>query len=100
MWLTTSMMYSLLTQDEDIPLEMYTTSCKRACPEDFHTQGKDRATAELAALYEVVRKMPDGPQKTHFLKRVGYIASDKLFMGGGGYCSVLILCTCFSAFLG
>ena len=27
--------------------------------------------AEVASLYEYVMKLPDGPQKTHFLKRVG-----------------------------
>ncbi len=62
-------MYSSV-QDEDIPLEMYSTSCKRVSPEDFHTQGKEQALAEVAALYEFVQKMPEGPQKSHFLKRV------------------------------
>ena len=57
-------------QETDIPLELYTTSCKRACPEEFHSAGKERALAEVASLYEYVQKMPDGPQKTHFLKRV------------------------------
>lgn len=37
---------------------------------EFHEQGKDNAMAELASLYEYVQKMPDGPQKQMFLKKV------------------------------
>lgn len=57
-------------QNEDIPLDMCTTHCKQICPDDFHTAGKERALAEISSLYEYVQKMPDGPQKAHFLKRV------------------------------
>lgn len=57
-------------QNEDIPLDMCTTYCKQVCTDDFHAAGKERALAEISSLYEYVQKMPDGPQKTHFLKRV------------------------------
>lgn len=57
-------------QNEDIPLDMCTTHCKQICPDDFHAAGKERALAEISSLYEYVQKMPDGPQKAHFLKRV------------------------------
>lgn len=60
--------------DEDIPLEQYSTFCKRSSPEDFHKAGKERAEAEVASLLELVMNMPDGPQKTHFLKRVNICA--------------------------
>lgn len=58
-------------QGEGTPaIDMYTTSCKRECLENFHESGKDRAMDEVAKLYELVKNMPDGPQKAHFLKRV------------------------------
>ena len=63
-------LFHFLSQETDVPLELYTTSCKRVCPEEFHSVGKERALAEVASLYEYVQKLPDGPQKTHFLKRV------------------------------
>ena len=60
-----------LYMQEDIPVDIYTSSCHRMkSGEDFHTAGKDMAAAELAQLYEIVQKMPEGPQKTHFMKRV------------------------------
>lgn len=55
---------------DSIAIDMYTTSCQRKSADTFHQNGQDNAVAELASLYEVVQKMPDGPQKTHFLKRV------------------------------
>ena len=55
---------------ETIAIDMYTTSCQRESVDTFHQNGQDKAVAELASLYEVVQKMPDGPQKTHFLKKV------------------------------
>ena len=55
-------------ETEDLPL--YTTYCSRVSEEEFHSVGQDRALAEVAALLETVQKMPDGPQKTHFLKMV------------------------------
>ena len=58
-------------QEEDVPVEMYSTCCQRAAdPDDFHASGQARALAEVASLFEMVQKMPDGPQKTHFMKRV------------------------------
>lgn len=53
-----------------IAIDVYSTSCQREAVDSFHQNGQDNATAELASLYEVVQKMPDGPQKSHFLKRV------------------------------
>ena len=53
-------------------MDIYSTSCQRmSTSEDFHTAGKEMAVAELAQLYEYVQKMPDGPKKAHFMKRVG-----------------------------
>ena len=63
-------MLTYFHQNEDIPLDMCTTHCKQICPDDFHAAGKERALAEISSLYEYVQKMPDGPQKAHFLKRV------------------------------
>ena len=51
-------------------MEMYSTFCQRTAVDDFHAEGQQRALAEIASLLEVVQKMPDGPQKTHFMKRV------------------------------
>jgi len=73
-------------QNEDIPLDMCTTHCKQICPDDFHAAGKERALAEISSLYEYVQKMPDGPQKAHFLKRVSISQSSLwvycLFLSG------------------
>ena len=49
---------------------MCSTSCQQESSANFHTTGQERAANELAALYEAVKNMPDGPQKTHFLKKV------------------------------
>ena len=53
-------------------MDIYSTSCERRhCSDDeFHRAGQERALEEVAALYELIHKMPDGPQKAHFLKRV------------------------------
>ena len=59
-------------EEESLPIDLYTTSCKRACVETFHESGKERAMDEVAKLYEMVKNMPDGPQKNHFMKRVSY----------------------------
>lgn len=56
-------------------LDLYTTSCKRECVENYHDVGKERAMDEVAKLYEIVKNMPDGPQKTHFMKRVSLMAA-------------------------
>ena len=56
--------------DDDVVMDMYTTCCKRECIEDFHKEGQERAVSEVAQLVELIKNMPDGPQKTHFLKRV------------------------------
>lgn len=57
-------------EEGDVPLDLYATSCKRECVETFHDTGKEKAMDEVAKLYELVRNMPDGPQKAHFMKRV------------------------------
>lgn len=51
---------------------MCTTSCRQESSANFHAAGQERAAAELASLYEHIKNMPDGPQKTHFLKKVCY----------------------------
>ena len=53
-------------------MDMYSTSCERrqCSDEEFHRAGQERALEEVAALYELIHKMPDGPKKAHFLKRV------------------------------
>lgn len=56
--------------EEGLAIDLYTTSCKRECLETFHETGKERAMDEVAKLYELVKNMPDGPQKAHFMKRV------------------------------
>lgn len=60
-------------EEEDLPIDLYSTSCKRECVETFHESGKERAMDEVAKLYELVMSMPDGPQKTHFMKRVSLV---------------------------
>ncbi|XP_019862863.1 PREDICTED: rho GTPase-activating protein 19-like [Amphimedon queenslandica] len=53
-----------------IPVDIYSSACKKTCStSEFHEQGRDNAVAELASLYEYVKKMPDGPQKQMFLKK-------------------------------
>lgn len=49
---------------------MCNTCCHQESSANFHVAGQERAAAELAALYESIKNMPDGPQKTHFLKKV------------------------------
>jgi len=61
-------------EEEDLVIDQYSTSCKRQCAEGFHESGKEQATDELAKLYEFVKNMPDGPQKNHFLKKVGRLS--------------------------
>ena len=65
-------------EEEDVVIDVYSSSCKRECLETFHETGKERAMDEVAKLYEMVKNMPDGPQKAHFMKRVKYLG------GGGG----------------
>lgn len=71
---TSSGSLDLDTEEEemakDVVLDVYSTSCKRQCVETFHEDGKERAMDEVAKLYELVKNMPDGPQKAHFMKRV------------------------------
>ncbi|CAI7993300.1 Rho GTPase-activating protein 19 [Geodia barretti] len=57
------------TQEEDIALDMCSTYCQQECSDDFHAAGQQRAMTEMAALYEAVKNMPDGPQKSLFLKK-------------------------------
>ena len=57
-------------EEEEIVIDAYSTSCKRQCSEKYHENGKDQATDEVAKLYEIVKNMPEGPQKTHFMKKV------------------------------
>ena len=59
-------------EEEDVAIDLYTSSCKRECVETFHETGKERAMDEVAKLYEMVKNMPDGPQKVHFMKRVSF----------------------------
>ena len=53
-------------------MDMYASSCQQVSmsSDQFHDKGKEMAITELASLYEYVCKMPDGPQKHHFLKKV------------------------------
>lgn len=57
-------------EEEDVTIDIYSTCCKRECVEAFHESGKEKAMDEVAKLYELVKNMPDGPQKAHFMKRV------------------------------
>ena len=57
-------------EEEELVLDLVSTSCKRECVETFHETGKQTAMDEVAKLYELVKNMPDGPQKAHFMKRV------------------------------
>lgn len=59
-----------IESEESVAIEIYSTACQRESSETFHQSGQEKAATEVAALYEIVRNMPDGPQKTHFLKRV------------------------------
>lgn len=56
--------------DDSVAIDIYSTACQRTDAETFHQTGQDNAATEVDALYEIVKNMPDGPQKTHFLKRV------------------------------
>ena len=64
---------SCTLQEADVPFDVYRTSCQRMEVERFHTEGQQRAGDEVGALYEYVQKMPEGPQKAHFMKRVSGI---------------------------
>lgn len=55
--------------EADIPFDMYRTSCQRMDVGSFHEEGMQNADAEVKALRAYVEKMPDGPQKAHFMKR-------------------------------
>ena len=66
-------------EEEDVAIDLYSSSCKRECLETFHEDGKGRAMDEVAKLYELVKNMPDGPQKAHFMKRVSWYC---LCLGG------------------
>jgi hypothetical protein len=57
-------------EEEEVVLDLYSTCCKRQCVETFHETGQENAMDEVAKLYELVKNMPDGPQKAHFMKRV------------------------------
>ncbi len=61
-------------EEEDVAIDLYSSSCKRECLETFHEAGKDKAMDEVAKLYEMVKNMPEGPQKAHFMKRVCTVA--------------------------
>ena len=62
---------ALIQDSSSIPVDIYSSACKKTCSmSEFHERGKDNAMAELASLYEYVQKMPDGPQKQMFLKKV------------------------------
>ncbi len=63
--------------DDSVAIDIYSTACQRTDLETFHHKGQDNATTEVDALYEIVKNMPDGPQKTHFLKRVSVCACVK-----------------------
>ena len=56
--------------DGELVIDVYSTSCKRQCVDNYHETGREQAMDEVAKLYELVKSMPDGPQKTHFMKRV------------------------------
>ena len=49
---------------------MCSTYCHQESSDNFHAAGQERATTEVAALYEAIKNMPDGPQKALFLKKV------------------------------
>lgn len=49
---------------------MCTTYCCQEEGSDFHSKGQEMAAAELASLYEAVKNMPEGSQKTYFMKKV------------------------------
>lgn len=55
---------------DSVAIDIYSTACQRTDSETFHQTGQENASAEVDALFEIVKNMPDGPQKTHFLKRV------------------------------
>lgn len=57
-------------EDGDLVIDVYSTSCKRQCLTNYHENGKNQAMDEVAKLYEIVKNMPEGPQKVQFMKRV------------------------------
>ncbi len=57
-------------EEEELVIDVYSTSCKRQCVDNFHDAGKERAMDEVAKLFALVKNMPDGPQKAHFMKKV------------------------------
>ena len=63
-------------EEEEVTLDLYSTCCKRECVETFHDTGKENAMDEVAKLYELVKNMPDGPQKAHFMKRVRMVLAN------------------------
>lgn len=71
-------------------MDIYSTSCERKqCSDDeFHKAGQERALEEVAALYELIHKMPDGPKKAHFLKRVGSSEERQSCCNGWSCCLV------------
>ena len=54
----------------DSSLYMVNTYCQQTSSEDFHSSGQRLAMEEMAKLYSHVQTMPDGHQKTQFLKKV------------------------------
>lgn len=62
-----------LCQEADVAFDVYRTSCQRMEVDSFHAQGQQVAGEEVKALLEYVQKMPEGPQKAHFMKRVSAI---------------------------
>lgn len=68
----------IYNQDTDsVPVDIYSSACKRNLSDkDYHEEGQENALVELASLYEYVKKLPDGPQKQHFLRKV----SDGIYM--------------------
>ncbi|KAL5471588.1 hypothetical protein EMCRGX_G029716 [Ephydatia muelleri] len=55
--------------EADVAFDVYRTSCQRMEVDSFHAQGQQVAGEEVKALLEYVQKMPEGPQKAHFMKR-------------------------------
>lgn len=90
--------------EEDVVIDVYASSCKRERVETFHESGKERAMDEVAKLYEMVKNMPEGPQKAHFMKRVSLNTNVMCFLefslrcgrGWGG--GVAVRCLFFSQF--
>lgn len=49
---------------------MCSVYCHQENSANFHAAGQEKAVSEVAALYEAIKNMPDGPQKSLFLKKV------------------------------